>query len=99
VFRLKSFIIFFKVLFSGSKECKVLCAVEEIEKMEKFTQDNGPLNGLNQEWKYLKEQILPGDKLFFYRSNKDLWQQLAGRQGYILEREGHMIASVITLMN
>jgi hypothetical protein len=52
-----------------------------------------------QEIKTLEALMLPGDEVWKFSSPPQSWQQLMGRAGVALVREGRSIAHVITSMN
>jgi hypothetical protein len=41
----------------------------------------------------------PGDELWTFCSPAESWQNLAGRRGIVLLRDGMAIAEIVTLMN
>ena len=53
----------------------------------------------SEEWEELKSQMKEGDEIRAFSSPKDYWENLAGRSGYALVREGKAIAGIITMMN
>lgn len=58
-----------------------------------------PFGRQNAEWEDLKQNIRPGDCLFHYRSDEESWNNLSGREGYILIRSGKPIAGVLVRMS
>ena len=46
----------------------------------------------------LKNQWVPGDDVFYYCSEKELWDALMGSEGYILVRERQVIDNVVLKM-
>ncbi|HLH11407.1 MAG TPA: hypothetical protein VKV77_05945 [Methylovirgula sp.] len=56
-------------------------------------------SGLAAEWRKLKEQMHPGDRLVQFESPRNSWIHLAGRAGIALVRDGKVIAAMVTLMN
>lgn len=58
-----------------------------------------PFGRRNAEWEELKQSIRPGDCLFHYRSDEESWNNLSGREGYILIRRGKPIAGVLVRMS
>jgi len=47
----------------------------------------------------LKAEIKPGDELWNFSSSTESWQQLAGRMGVALLRDGKVIQVLITEIN
>ncbi|MBP3954213.1 hypothetical protein J8F10_02745 [Gemmata sp. G18] len=45
------------------------------------------------------DSLLPGDTVYFYDSNEADWQKTMGREGYILVRQGVIVADLMTKMN
>ena len=77
--------------------------IEELEAAHLSTDDGRvphvPFGFLNDAWNQFKSQILPGDKIFDFTTSPESWKKLAGRQGYVLVRDGVVIATFVTLMN
>jgi hypothetical protein len=77
--------------------------IEEIEKMKTPPEDGRvphvPFGFQNQKWLEFKSQIQPGDKIHDFSSSEESWENLAGRAGYILVREGRVIDTFVTIMN
>lgn len=53
---------------------------------------------------FLKEgkieyDLIPSDRVFYYRSPDFSWEQLFGREGYFIYRQGKIVKSFITVMN
>jgi hypothetical protein len=53
----------------------------------------------NAEWKALIGQMLDGDELWEFVSPENTWQNLCGRAGIALVRDGEVIYVLITRMN
>ena len=71
--------------------------IDEIE--SDWLDKPGPYGVSGEEWKELKSQMKEGDEIRAFSSPKDYWENLAGRAGYALVREGKAIAGIITMMN
>jgi len=71
--------------------------VDEIE--SDWLDKPGPYGVPNEEWKKLKSQMKKGDEIRAFSSPRDFWENLAGRAGYALLREGKAIAGIVTIMN
>jgi hypothetical protein len=50
-------------------------------------------------WRPFKAQMTDGDELWEFSSPAEYWENLAGREGVALVRDGRPIAHVVTLMN
>jgi len=46
-----------------------------------------------------RKEIQPGDEILEFCTSLPSWQQMMGRQGYLLRRDGEVIARVITRLN
>jgi len=46
-----------------------------------------------------KDQMLEGDEIWRFSSGSSSWQNLAGRAGYALVRDGKAIDGVVSVMN
>ena len=55
-----------------------------------------PFGLLHDQWKKMKSQLMPDDCIFYVISNEESWKHLAGREGYILYRNGEIIFSITT---
>jgi hypothetical protein len=58
-----------------------------------------PFGYENARWESLKARMLPGDELWIFESPVESWQNLAGRAGIALMRDGRMIGALVTLEN
>lgn len=47
----------------------------------------------------LKSNCAPGDKVFYYCSNREDWDALMGSEGYLLVRNDEVIDEVVRRMN
>ncbi len=61
--------------------------------------DPVPFGFQNNEWRALLAQMQEGDELWEFCSSWESWQNLAGRAGIALVRNGEVVASVDTMMN
>ncbi len=77
--------------------------VEEAEKANMITirksGEQVPFGYVNFLWKRLLDQMEEGDNLFEFNSDDESWDNLAGRAGLALVRDGKIIADMITSMN
>lgn len=59
-----------------------------------------PFGFLNDSWKNrILGQMIQGDELWEFSNSSNHWENLAGRRGIALVRDGEIIASITTLMN
>ena len=52
-----------------------------------------------EKWEKFKTGIRPGDELWYFCSPAETWQQLAGRRGYAILRDGRVVDHVLTKLN
>lgn len=50
-------------------------------------------------WIRMKNRMEQGDEVWSFSSPDESWQHLAGRKGIALVRNGHVIGSIVTIMN
>jgi hypothetical protein len=58
-----------------------------------------PFGFLSSKWEALKAVMQPGDELWTFASPPDSWQDLAGRAGVAVVRDGNPIKIIVTSMN
>jgi len=58
-----------------------------------------PFGFMNDKWKALTVQMVEGDELWEFTSPADTWQNLCGRQGIAIVRNGEVLSSLVTEMN
>jgi hypothetical protein len=58
-----------------------------------------PNSGVYGKWERLKAEMQPGDKLVRFASPAASWEDLAGRAGIALVRDGKVIDAFVTMMN
>jgi len=51
------------------------------------------------EWEALKAKLKRGDKLYFYKTDRQSWRELRGREGYVAIRGNEVIGDFLTIMN
>jgi hypothetical protein len=78
--------------------------IEESEKREMIIDERldnipTPFGFINHQWEELKAKIKEGDKLYYFRSGKNSWNNLCGREGYALYRDDEEIDSIVIKMN
>ena len=72
----------------------------DIDEMESDWLDKpGPYGVPKKEWVKLKSQMEEHDEIFSFSSPPQSWENLAGRAGYALVRDGEVVASIVTMMN
>lgn len=77
-----------------------LLGVVDIDEIDRDWLDKpGPYGVDRSEWEALKSQMEEGDEIRAFKSPSESWENLAGRAGYALVRDGRAIAGFITLMN
>ena len=54
---------------------------------------------MEYKWNPFIAKMLKGDELWFYRLPAEFWQHLQGHQGYVLIRNGKIVAKVMTIQN
>lgn len=59
----------------------------------------GAIAPTGKDWKRIKSRMLPTDELWIFSSCPMHWQNLVGRMGIALVRNGHPIAHVFTVIN
>jgi hypothetical protein len=59
----------------------------------------GPYGVSREAWIKLKSQMVEGDDIRAFSAPADYWENLAGRAGYALVRDGKVVASIVTIMN
>ena len=69
---------------------------ERVRRMPEIAKPFGFLNG---KWEELKAAMRPGDELWTFASPAQSWQDLAGRAGVALVRDGTPITVITTSMN
>jgi hypothetical protein len=58
-----------------------------------------PFGYQNARWRELIGETQDGDELWEFASSPESWQQLAGRAGIALVRNGEIVASIVTRLN
>jgi hypothetical protein len=58
-----------------------------------------PFGFLAEQWQKLRTGMRVGDELWEYCSPPETWDELAGRAGYVVVRNGRIVADVLTSMN
>jgi len=69
------------------------------ERIKQFPDAAKPFGFRNREWEDLKALMMPGDEIWTFSSPPESWQDLAGRAGVALVRDGIPIRVVVTMMN
>jgi hypothetical protein len=58
-----------------------------------------PFGLQNDRWRAMIGEMQHGDELWEFASSPESWQQLAGRAGIALVRNGEIVASIVTMLN
>jgi hypothetical protein len=58
-----------------------------------------PFGALNVKWEALKADMQPNDELWTFSSPPRTWEDLAGRAGIALVRDGQVIEVIVTMLN
>jgi hypothetical protein len=58
-----------------------------------------PFGALNAKWEALKADMEPNDELWTFSSPPRTWEDLAGRAGVALVRDGIAIEIIVTMLN
>ncbi len=58
-----------------------------------------PFGALNAKWEALKADMQPNDELWTFSSPPRTWEDLAGRAGIALVRDGQVIEVIVTMLN
>ena len=58
-----------------------------------------PFGALNAKWEKLKADMQPNDELWTFSSPPRTWEDLAGRAGIALVRDGIAIEIIVTMLN
>jgi hypothetical protein len=51
------------------------------------------------EWDRFLKKAAPGDAIWFFRSPRDTWDELGGREGFVIMRDGTPIAAIVTVLS
>lgn len=57
-----------------------------------------PFGFVSDHWKGFKASIQEGDEIYYFLSDPASWRGLAGREGYVLVRNGKLIKVFITML-
>ena len=68
------------------------------ERVERNPNAAKPFGFNNEKWEALKALMKPGDELWIFSTPAESWQNLAGRRGIVLLRDGKAIAEIVTMM-
>lgn len=78
-------------------------SIEDVERIERtkngLDQASAPFDRLDSQWESLKEEMRDGDCLVHFKTSDTSWREFAGREGYLLVREGEIVMSIVTKMN
>jgi hypothetical protein len=69
------------------------------ERARRFPELAKPFGALNAKWEALKARMQPNDELWTFSSPPRTWEDLAGRAGVALVRDGQAIEIIVTMLN
>jgi hypothetical protein len=86
------------------KLLKKYCSIEEAENENMVTDSRlgdspVPFGFNNNEWRELLTKMQDGDELWTFSTSDESWDNLAGRAGVSLVRDGKTVYSIVTEMN
>jgi hypothetical protein len=73
--------------------------VRDERRVQRMPEIAKPFGFQHSEWEALKAAMQPGDELWTFASPAKTWQDLAGRAGIALVRNGDPIKVITTMMN
>lgn len=73
--------------------------IKHLIKDESLGAPTVPFGFQSPEWVKIKGQMKEGDELWEFCSPPKSWENLAGRAGICLVRDGEIIDSIVTIMN
>jgi hypothetical protein len=69
------------------------------ERVRRVPEAAKPFGFMNQQWEALKAEMKPGDEIWSFSSPAQTWEDLAGRAGVVLIRDGKVVKMLVTAMN
>jgi hypothetical protein len=69
------------------------------DRVQRFPEAAKPFGFQSQAWEALKAAMQPGDELWTFASPAKSWEDLAGRAGIAVVRDGNPIKVLVTVMN
>jgi hypothetical protein len=69
------------------------------ERAKQYPELARPFGALNAKWEALKADMQPNDELWTFSSPPRTWEDLAGRAGVALVRDGIAIKIIVTMLN
>jgi len=69
------------------------------ERVQRFPDAAKPFGFRNGQWEAIKAAMQPGDELWTYASPAKSWEDLAGRAGIAVVRDGNPVMVLTTMMN
>jgi len=69
------------------------------DRVKRFPDAAKPFGFMNAEWESLKAEMQPGDELWTFSSPPESWQDLAGRAGIALVRNGAPVKILLGALN
>jgi hypothetical protein len=72
---------------------------DHLVKDERLGPDPVPFGFAHERWVCFRGQMKQGDELWKFSSPAESWQDLAGREGLCIVRNGEIVDSIVTMMN
>ena len=69
------------------------------ERVQRFPDAAKPFGFKNGQWEAIKAAMQPGDELWTFASPAESWENLAGRAGITVVRDGNPIMVLTTMLN
>ena len=71
-------------------------SIESLSAIGVFGKGLIPFGKRNADWLILKRDLQIDDCLIYFKTSKESWKRLSGREGYLLLREGKILYTLIT---
>src|ERR1700684_150905 len=69
------------------------------ERVQRFPDAAKPFGFKNGQWEAIKAAMQPGDELWTFASPANSWEDLAGRAGIAVVRDGNLVMVLTTMLN
>ena len=69
------------------------------ERVQRFPDAAKPFGFKSGQWEAIKAAMQPGDELWTFVSPKESWENLAGRAGIAVVRDGNPVMVLTTMLN
>ena len=70
-----------------------------LEQDDRISPKPVPFGFYNHHWNLLKAELRDGDELWLFSSPKETWQNLCGRGGICIVRDGEVVKTMVTVLN